>query len=400
LTKASQLLKVSVVMIDTSQTMLLEALRSCHRVEGLTHNFYRYPARFAPEFAREVIQSFTNEGDCVLDVFMGGGTTIVEAIANGRSALGIDINPLAHFVADVKTTPLSLRDQGKIRHWADGLDLENIPLDPPGVLDAQLRNMPEEVVFPLIQAVSTLNQLEFPRQRRFARCALLKLGQWALESRRDIPDASQMKRHLLRQIEEMLEGLDSLVQAARYRGIPKNKTTSRRTLYLGTITDAVHDKNFTKLSGKPKLVLTSPPYPGVHVLYHRWQVAGRRETRAPYWLADLRDGHGESYYTLGGRSVSGLKSYFTKLTDIFWALRQFIDPSAFVVQLVAFPAPDIQLPAFLNAMRVAGYDELTPFSGSGLERPQRQVPNRKWYTYGEKNQHASTEILLFHRPHS
>jgi hypothetical protein len=34
---------------------------------------------------------------------MGGGTVIVEAVALGRKAIGIDLNSLAHFVATVKT---------------------------------------------------------------------------------------------------------------------------------------------------------------------------------------------------------------------------------------------------------------------------------------------------------
>jgi len=380
------------------QEKLLECLQSTHRIEGLTHSFYRYPARFAPEFARDFIMEFSKEGDCVLDAFMGGGTTIVEAIASGRNALGIDINPLAQFIANVKTTPLSARDQERILCWADGLSFEDTTPDTSATTDPRLRNIPEEIRDLLIRAVSTLSQLEFPRQRRFVRCALLKLGQWAIDCRKDTPSPSHMKRQLLRQVVEMLEGLDDLVEAAKNRGIPKNKITSRRVLYLGTINEAMQDRNFTRFSSRPKLLLTSPPYPGVHVLYHRWQVGGRRETPVPYWLADLRDGHGASYYTLGGRSITGLKSYFTKLTDTFWDLRQFIDPNALVVQLVAFSAPDIQLPAFLNAMCSAGYEELTPFGNSCSERPLRKVPNRKWYTHSEKNQYASSEVLLFHRP--
>ena len=93
------------------QNRFIEILQSKHPVEGLTHNFYRYPARFAPQFAREVILQFSREGDCVIDAFMGGGTTVVEALANGRIALGADINPLAHFVTTAKTTPLSSRDK-------------------------------------------------------------------------------------------------------------------------------------------------------------------------------------------------------------------------------------------------------------------------------------------------
>jgi len=384
-------------MINT-QGKFVESFYSLSRVRGLTHSFYRYPARFSPEFARDVILEFSKTGDCVLDAFMGGGTTIVEAIANGRNAFGIDINPLSQFIANVKTTPLSARDQERILRWADGLNFEETTTDRSAMSDPRLKNIPEETRELLIRAVSTLSQLEFPRQRRFARCALLKLGQWAIDCRRDIPSDSHMKRQLLKQVVEMLQGLDDLVQAANERGIPKNKITSRRVLYLGTISEVVHDSDFAKFSSRPKLVLTSPPYPGVHVLYHRWQVGGRRETPAPYWLADLRDGHGESYFTLGGRSMARLRGYFTKLTSTFWALRQFIDPNALVVQLVAFSAPNTQLPAFLNAMHSAGYEELTPLGNAGSKRPSRKVPNRKWYTYSDKNQYASNEVLLFHKP--
>ena len=91
--------------------MDLEALRlaACSQepVEGLTHNFYRYPARFSPVFASTAIRIFSKPGDLVLDPFMGGGTTLVEAMASGRSVIGADINSLAAFITRVKTTPLT-----------------------------------------------------------------------------------------------------------------------------------------------------------------------------------------------------------------------------------------------------------------------------------------------------
>ena len=57
----------------------------------------------------------------------------------------------------------------------------------------------------------------------------------------------------------------------------------------------------------PRLVLTSPPYPGVHVLYHRWQVDGRKEAPLPFMIANKLDGAGLSYYTMGDRKYPGLK---------------------------------------------------------------------------------------------
>ena len=75
------------------------------RVSGFTHNFYRYPARFSPTFAAAAIHCFSKPGDVVMDPYMGGGTTIVEAMAQGRRVVGNDLNSLAVFVAKVKTTP-------------------------------------------------------------------------------------------------------------------------------------------------------------------------------------------------------------------------------------------------------------------------------------------------------
>jgi hypothetical protein len=49
---------------------------------------------------------------------MGGGTTIVEAIARGQSVVGNDLNSLATFVAKVKTTPLDSKEARAVSKWA------------------------------------------------------------------------------------------------------------------------------------------------------------------------------------------------------------------------------------------------------------------------------------------
>ena len=71
-------------------------------ISGLTHQFYRYPARFSPGFVRAAIEAFSLPGDVVLDPYMGGGTTIVEAYVAGRRSIGNDLNSLAVFVAAAK----------------------------------------------------------------------------------------------------------------------------------------------------------------------------------------------------------------------------------------------------------------------------------------------------------
>src|SRR5947209_2346116 len=66
---------------DDAQAVFIAAARDGRPVRGLTHDFYKYPARFSPIFARAAIELFTRPGDLVLDPHVGGGTTLVEARA-------------------------------------------------------------------------------------------------------------------------------------------------------------------------------------------------------------------------------------------------------------------------------------------------------------------------------
>ena len=374
-----------------------EAFRSTSRVQGYTHDFYKYPARFSPGFVRFVLNLLTDPGDYVLDPFMGGGTTIVEAAASGRHAIGSDVNELAQFVTRVKTTPLSRQDVDEVLSWVHNVGSainEMKPVAQPA--ESHIRNMPNETYPFFATAMELVDGLRFPRRRRFARCALIRVGQWALDSRSDTPGTVALCDELKNRVDSMLGGLSDFVLAARMRGIYKNKITSTRRLLAYSADDSFLAHTLRRRQIRPKLVLTSPPYPGVHVLYHRWQVLGRRETPAPYWIADIRDGHGSSYYTMGSRSPLGLKNYFTGLSSAFGNLRQIIAPDARVVQLISFSDTTDQLPRYLDAMTMAGFDET--HMGEIESRQVRSVPNRKWYNQRRSANDASREVLLIHRP--
>lgn len=71
-------------------------------VQRLNHNVFRYPAKFHPPIARHLIETFSRPGERIFDPFCGSGTTLVEAVVTGRSAVGTDIDPLAVFVSQAK----------------------------------------------------------------------------------------------------------------------------------------------------------------------------------------------------------------------------------------------------------------------------------------------------------
>ena len=382
---------------------LIQAIQCSEPVSGFTHEFYRYPARFSPTFVREAIELFSNHGDLVFDPFMGGGTTIVESRALGRPAIGTDISSLAVFIAEAKSSTLGEVDFRLIRAWAQSLryklnahrevhrDLEWLHYQ---------RNISSKTTWPirklLEQALSTIRSLPTLTQRRFARCVLLRTGQWALDCRSKVPSASGFRDQLWSFLDEMLAAARhyaAVVGAAeRLAGNPVDAKCLHRSAV-----GIEFDETLWNFRRPPRLVLTSPPYPGVHVLYHRWQIRGRRESPAPFWIADSLDGNGASFYTFGARE--NLDNYFNEAAAAFRSVAMVSDDSTTVVQMIAFAEPKTQLPRYLEVLEEAGLTEirLGPFANSADGRAWRSVPNRKWYARQREQSGSSNEVVLFHR---
>lgn len=79
------------------------AIRSSDR-ERHVHSLARYPSKFVPAIPAWAIETFSKQGDLVLDPFSGSGTTSVEALLAGRSAFATDISPFSCLVTQAKTT--------------------------------------------------------------------------------------------------------------------------------------------------------------------------------------------------------------------------------------------------------------------------------------------------------
>src|SRR6201988_4764287 len=340
---------------------LVDAIQCSKPVCGLTHDFYRYPARFSPQFARTVIELFTEPGDVVVDPFMGGATSLVEARALGRVGIGLDVNELSCFIARVKTTPLAPSDIKAIHSWIrHTIPILNMRLTAKRphewIARGYQRNIGTRQTWPirksLEQALARVTLLKSEVQKDFIRAVLLRTGQWALDCRSDVPTAMQFRERLQQFSAEMINAIGEYARILNSnRDVLSHDQIPSPTIILHRSAETIDSEPSLRVYDAPKLVLTSPPYPGVHVLYHRWQVLGRRETAAPYWIAESSDGQGASHYTFcGRRRQDRAEVYFRRLQSCFASVRKVVDDDCVVAQLVGFAHPDHQLPLYLDAM--------------------------------------------------
>jgi len=380
---------------------LIVGARDVTPVRGLTHTFYRYPARFSGAFARAAIEAFTDPGDLVMDPHVGGGTSLVEALALGRDAVGVDISSLAEFVSSVKTTVFTDAELEVLSTWAKHL-AGAIDLRAASVHFAEhfergyYKHLDHPQRWRMRKAVEQAlgSALKLPgRLEDFGRCVVLKTAQIALDGRKSVMAIPAFREVLAWNAREMIEASRQFRdEVVRHGNIPAVTILNR------TAAGVEGDERVSKL-GPPRLVVTSPPYPGVHVLYHRWQVGGGRETAAPFWIANRLDGSGSSYYTMGARNAAVLDPYFEKVGATMSSVARLCDDHAIIVQMLAFGAPAWQLPRYLETMEAAGLSEvfLPSLAREADGRLWRTVPNRKWYSDQRGQTPGSQEVVLLHR---
>jgi len=98
--------------VQTLQGRLERVNGNGHRRQSTrysTHGLHEYKGKFNPQIARAILNILNvSEGARVLDPFCGSGTALVECSHIGMNAVGIDINPLAIFIANAKLASLQL----------------------------------------------------------------------------------------------------------------------------------------------------------------------------------------------------------------------------------------------------------------------------------------------------
>lgn len=160
------------------------------------HDWYRFVLSYPPHLVRDYLDRFgVDERSHVLDPFCGTGTTIVECKKLGIPSVGVETNPMAHFVSQVKVDwapdPDGLADHaaGIARRAytlleADGVEDE--PLPTPNGQPLPLRSLSAEEKDllladsisprPLHKALVLLDELRRFADPRYERHELLALA--------------------------------------------------------------------------------------------------------------------------------------------------------------------------------------------------------------------------------
>jgi DNA modification methylase len=68
-----------------------------------------YRGNWSPRLVRNLLLRYTKPKQWILDPFVGGGTTLIEAWLNGRRSLGVDISPFAVEMTSQRLTQLKNR---------------------------------------------------------------------------------------------------------------------------------------------------------------------------------------------------------------------------------------------------------------------------------------------------
>lgn len=358
--------------------LILNAASSPKVANEYTHGLYRYPASLSPYLCRAIIETFTSKGDLVIDPFCGGGTTAIESIALGRRSISSDINSLAVFATRAKATPLFRTDIDVFNKW--GLKFQSYKeimhlIDLIPIVTSTGKGYAPKSSGLLHFLMATTDQIPSARARRFAKLAVLRTGQICFDSNIRKKHPNLVLKTFNNVVEQFAKGALRLHSSFIQNRINTNNRWLLRVFRSSAECVGDHILNDAE---NVKLVLTSPPYPGIHVLYHRWQYDGRKEIKMPYELLGLNDGNFESYYTMGPRRDTLNTKYFDHSYTIYSHLNKILPPNTPVVLVIAFPNSDYQLPKYTNVLLSSGLEPL--WNSKYLSATMmREIPNRKWY---------------------
>jgi DNA modification methylase len=364
--------------------ILAEALDDAGTQEAdvLTHGFHSYPARMHPAIARVVIEKLSKPGDVVVDPFCGSGTVLVEAQRLGRRGAGVDLNPLALRVAEVKCDAREEADRDRFAETLDGIVenskervRERAPSNAPLSRDEATR-YEGHVLREMGGLYEEIESVANDDDRRAFEVVLSSLVTKLSKQRADTSEQTVQKKIGRYIPTEMFakKGQELVERWAEYdHAVPKNARKPR--LILG---DA---RTLPKLldGAIADLIVTSPPYAGTY------DYAQHHVRRMP-WLGLDATTIDEGEIGARRHAGDGLSRWDRELREALTAMAQSTRKGGTIVLLIG--------DGELEGMRVPAEPQvrrLAPLCGLSLDAGAAQR-RADWHGGADREEH----LLLLH----
>ena len=323
------------------------------------HRLHPYLGKFVPQLVEALLARHLPRARTVLDPFAGSGTTLVQALEDGRDATGVDVAAFNCLLMEVKTRLYNLFSlEHELRDALRRLEgfAGDTPTAPTAYVEAWFapRAAAELLFFrslvddyehaDVLRVVlaraarsarrTTHFDLEFPRAPQ--------LGEYWCHKHRKTCRPIDRAAHFLRRY--TLDTLERIREFSRLRG-----RAAAATVVHGDVRNVQSGGTFDG-------VVTSPPYPGL-IDYHE-------QHRYAYELLGLEDRRDfELGAAVSGTSAAAVKAYVDGIVASIGNIRGLLVPQAPVVIVI-------------NDRRDL-YPEILERSGLSVETRYRRHVNRR-----------------------
>lgn len=211
----------------TNYFQIIQKNRTHSVNQYLTHWIYPYKGKFHPQMIRALMNIIgLEQGNTILDPFIGSGTTALEAQLLGINCIGIDISPLCVLQSKVKTESIEVLEE--IIKWKDEITRR---VKPSLFMEGKTLN-------------DVINSIENEKVRNFYTMAKLVAISDNVRRNRNFSDS------FLRNLELMISSVKDYIQIVK-----------KLDLNLGKIDIKIGDARKLPLDDSSiDGIITSPPY--------------------------------------------------------------------------------------------------------------------------------------------
>ena len=235
----------------------------------LTHAIFAYPAKFIPQVVRYAINTYTKEGDWIIDPFAGSGTVGVEAYLCKRNAVLLDLNLLLNHIMPLKIYSGKDRlDEADLCKLLDDMRESSHPFIP-AWSNVTYWYAPE-ILEVLSRYWGFINNMDGGVYSTIIKSALLKVNRRFSYTKDRTPKLAKSKRKL-KVIAELLkenwrEQLDEMVYSLSLKTLNNlNDFVMHTKPHQNKVAPEIHwqggvDSSYVAVRRECDALITSPPY--------------------------------------------------------------------------------------------------------------------------------------------